>query len=169
MLGLKLNHVSNRAPCHLHLKPMFCDDYPFINNLLPNSIYSFCHTEISIEDTLDPCLWLFFLKWQLYYAKSIKVCSLVFKRKRSAYVQVLALRRKDDVNKWKHFPCYWPFVWGIHRSRVNSPDKGQWRGALMFSLICAWIIGWENNREAGDLRSQCAHYKVTAMAWYAEV
>ena len=26
------------------------------------------------------------------------------------------------------------FVQGIHRSPVNSPHKGQWRGALMFSL-----------------------------------
>ena len=26
----------------------------------------------------------------------------------------------DDVIKWKHFPRYWPFVWGIHRSPVNS-------------------------------------------------
>ena len=57
----------------------------------------------------------------------------------------------DDVIKWKHFPRYWPFVRGIHRSPVNSPHKGQWRGALMFSLICAWINGWVNNREAGDL------------------
>ena len=39
---------------------------------------------------------------------------------------------QDDVIKWKHFPRYWPFVWGIHRSPVNSPHKGQWRGALMF-------------------------------------
>ena len=29
----------------------------------------------------------------------------------------------DDVIKWKHFPRYWPFVWGIHRSPVNSPHK----------------------------------------------
>ena len=43
----------------------------------------------------------------------------------------------DDVIKGKHFPRYWPFVRGIHRSRVNSPHKSQWRGALMFSLICA--------------------------------
>ena len=43
----------------------------------------------------------------------------------------------DDVIKWKDFPCNWPFVWGIHRSPVNSPHKGQWRGVLMFSLICA--------------------------------
>ena len=41
----------------------------------------------------------------------------------------------DDVIKWKHFPRYWPFVRGIHRSPVNSPHKGQWRGALMFSLM----------------------------------
>ena len=58
----------------------------------------------------------------------------------------------DDVIKWKHFPRYWPFVRGIHWSPVNSLHKGQWRGALMFSLICAWINGWVNNREAGDLR-----------------
>ena len=45
----------------------------------------------------------------------------------------------DDVIKWKHFPRYWPLVRGIHRSPVNSPHKGQWRGALRFSLICAWI------------------------------
>ena len=30
----------------------------------------------------------------------------------------------DDVIKWKHFPRYWPFVGGIHRSPVNSPHKG---------------------------------------------
>ena len=47
----------------------------------------------------------------------------------------------DDVIKWKHFPRYWPFVWGIHRSPVKSPHKGQWRGAVMFSLICVWING----------------------------
>ena len=43
----------------------------------------------------------------------------------------------DDVIKWKHDPLYWPFVRGIHRSPVNSPHRGQWRGALMFCLICA--------------------------------
>ena len=51
----------------------------------------------------------------------------------------------------------------IHRSLVNSPHKGQRRGALMFSLICTWINGWVNNREAGDLRCHWAHYDVTAM------
>ena len=69
----------------------------------------------------------------------------------------------DDVSKWKHFPRYWPFVRGIHQSPVNSPHKGQWRRALMFSLICAWINGWVNNCEAGDLRHHRAHYDVIVM------
>ena len=69
----------------------------------------------------------------------------------------------DDVIKWKHFPRHWPFVRGIHRSPVNFPHKGQSRGALIFSLICAWINGWVNNREAGDLRHHRAHYDVIIM------
>ena len=68
-----------------------------------------------------------------------------------------------DVIKWKHFARYWPFVRGIHRLPVNFPHKGQWRGALMFSLICAWKNGWVNNGEAGDLGRHRAHYDVTVM------
>ena len=69
----------------------------------------------------------------------------------------------DGVIKWKYFPRYWPFVRGIHRSSVNSPHKGQWRGAVMFSLICVWINGWVNNREAGDLRRHRTHCDVIVM------
>ena len=70
---------------------------------------------------------------------------------------------QDDVIKWKHFPRYWPFVRGIHRSPVNSPYEGQWRRALMFSLICSWTNSWVNNHEAGDLRGHQAHYDVSVM------
>ena len=49
------------------------------------------------------------------------------------------------------------------RSPGNYPHKGQWRGALMFSLICTWINVWVNNCEAGDLRRRRAHYDVIAM------
>ena len=52
---------------------------------------------------------------------------------------------------------------GIHRSPVNSPCRGQWRGILIFSLICAWINGWVNNREASDLRRHRSHYDVIVM------
>ena len=71
-----------------------------------------------------------------------------------------ALVIHDDVIKWKHFSRYWLFVRGINRSTVNSPHKGQWRGALMFSLIYAWKDGWGNNQDA---RRHCTHYDVTVM------
>ena len=76
----------------------------------------------------------------------------------------LLMRCHDDVIKWKHFARYWPFVRGIHWLSVNSPYKGQWRGALMFSLICAWINRWVINHEASDLRHHQAHYDVIVKA-----
>ena len=72
----------------------------------------------------------------------------------------------DDVIKWKHFSRNWLFVRGIHRSPVNSPHKGQWREALMFSLIPTWTNGWVNNREAGDLRRHRTHYDVIVVMNY---
>ena len=63
-----------------------------------------------------------------------------------------------DVIKWKPFPRNWLFVRGIHRSSVNSPHKGQWRGALIVFFICTRINDWANNCEAGDLRHHRAHY-----------
>ena len=56
-----------------------------------------------------------------------------------------------------------PFVRRIRLSPVNSPHKGQWSGALMFSLIYVWINGWLNNREAGDLTRHRFHYDVIVM------
>ena len=47
---------------------------------------------------------------------------------------------------------------------MNYPHKGQWCGALMFSLICAWINGWVNNREVGVFRRHRAHCDVTVMS-----
>ena len=69
----------------------------------------------------------------------------------------------DDVIKWKHFPYYWPFVNGIHRWPVDSPHKGQWRGALMFPLIFAWTNRWVNSRYASDLKRHRARYDVTVV------
>ena len=69
----------------------------------------------------------------------------------------------DDAIKWKHFLRYWPFVRGIHWSPVVPPPNGQWRRALMFSLICAWTNVWANKWDAGDLRRHHTHYDVTVM------
>ena len=68
---------------------------------------------------------------------------------------------------WRHqmetFSALRAFVRGIHRWPVNSPHKGQWRGALMFYLICAWINDRVNNRQADDLWQHCIHYDVIVM------
>ena len=71
---------------------------------------------------------------------------------------------------WHHqmetFSTLLAFVRGIHQSPVNSPHKGQWCGALMFSLICAWINSWENNHGAGDLRCHHTHDVTTMINWF---
>ena len=69
----------------------------------------------------------------------------------------------DDVTKWSHFPCYWPFVKGIHRLRVGSPHKGQSNGALMLFVICAWTNAWANNLYAYELRRLGTHYDINVM------
>ena len=48
-------------------------------------------------------------------------------------------------------------------SPVNPLHKGWWRGALMFSLICAWTNRRANNRNAGNLKRHRAHYDVIVM------
>ena len=63
----------------------------------------------------------------------------------------------DEVIKWKHFPRYWPFARGIHRSPVDSPHKGQWREALVFYLIYAWTNDLANNREMSSYQNRKSH------------
>ena len=93
------------------------------------------------------------------------------------YMQLLVLIYATDICNWYmqllNLRAWWRHqmetfsallaILGIPRSPMNSPHKGQWRGALMFSLICAWRNDWVNNREAGDLRRHRAHYDVTVM------
>ena len=118
----------------------------------------------------------YFRKWFASYVPTVIPLSVVHRRAGkdgyhhqfwhpslcSPHMYSLPIKH-DDVIKWKHFPRNWPFVREIHRSPVNFPHKGQWRGALMFSLNYAWINDWVNNREAGDLRRQHGHYDVIVM------
>ena len=61
------------------------------------------------------------------------------------------------------FPALLAICAGNSPVPVNSLYKGQWRGALMFSLICIRINGWVNNGEAGDLTRNRVHYDVIVM------
>ena len=83
----------------------------------------------------------------------------------------------------EHIPLFlpnqWHLSWWRHQMETFSvllaicegnsavpgefPSQGQWREALMFSLLCVWINDWVNNLEAGDLRRYLAHYDVTLM------
>ena len=51
-------------------------------------------------------------------------------------------------------------IFRVTGSLCGEFTGGQRRGALMISLICVWINGWINNREAGDLRHYRSHYDV---------
>ena len=96
--------------------------------------------------------------------RSACCCILIMNTKEIYFVSMFKhLQHHDDVIKWKHFPRYWPLVRGNHRSPMNSSHKGQWRGALMFSLTCTWINGWGTIGEAGDLRRHHAYYDVTVI------
>ena len=68
---------------------------------------------------------------------------------------------------WRHqmktFSALLAVCAGISPVPGEFPAQGQWRGALMFSLICVWINDWVNNREAGDLRRYRAHCDVIVM------
>ena len=87
----------------------------------------------------------------------ISFCSKV---ERTAISQTLLMMTSSNWNILRVTGHLWG---GIHRSPVNSPHKGQWLGALMFSLICTRRNGWVNNGAAGDLRCHRAHYDVIVM------
>ena len=162
--------------CHrncgmLLLVPAF--DICCLSSVHPKNYMRICVSEVGImgtdkqlhpTNTVDvincPCPWYLFLA---HKSSILLSCQLALEQN---------IIQKDLFPWWRHemetFPCNWPFVWGIHQSPVNSPHKGQWHGALVFSLICASTNDWVNNRDAGDLRCHCAHNDVTWMHCDAE-
>ena len=71
-----------------------------------------------------------------------------------------------DVIKWKHFQRYWTLVKGNHWSPMASPQKGQWRGVLMFPLICK-RMSKQSRRRWFDTssRSLWRHCNVVIVGW----
>ena len=98
-----------------------------------------------------------------------KVCTVVSPSAESLNYAALEIAsdmshnmQHDDVIKWKHFPRHWPLVRGIHRSPVNSPHKGQWRWALLYSLICVWINrGWWFETLSRWLWRHCNNFRLS--------
>ena len=80
--------------------------------------------------------------------------------------RVITRTEHDDVIKWKRFPRYWPFVRGIHRSPVNSPHKGQWRGALMFpKWLSKQSWGWWFETPSCPLWRYCNEKDLFSTHW----
>ena len=75
------------------------------------------------------------------------------------------LRRHDEVIKWKHFPFYWPFVWGNPPVTGGFPPQRPVTRSFDVSLICTWTNCWANNRDVGDVIRHRAHYDVTVVPW----
>ena len=88
-------------------------------------------------------------------------CSIPMQLRKQIIVQDTWRRHQIEA-----FSAVLAFVRGLHRRSVDPPHKGQWRGALMFSLIIAWTNGWENGRAAGDFRRHRSHYDVILMLIY---
>ena len=137
--------------------PIFC------RRSFQTDVMAWCHTNGFVQDCsnstanalelLPSCTKL------SVYSKHVahKICCVYI----NSYFGIM-LGMHDDVIKWKHFPRYWPFVRGIHRSTVNSLTKAS-DAELWCFLICTWINGCVRNHEAGDLRCHRGYYDVTLM------
>ena len=88
------------------------------------------------------------------YIFIVKYILLGLETKTIVIWEISNIRTKHyDIIKWKPFPRYWSFVVGIHRSPVNSPDKGPMMRTLMF-LWCGsasavkqtlkWLVIWDS-------------------------
>ena len=143
--GLKIQDGCQPCPIQSTTEMFMLHYQLFWNN-------SHCPKHAWINSFWLLCRSLWYINYQRIADSLIKVSKskMTANNGRQLWLRIVcAALSHDDVIKWKHFPRYWPFVRGIHRWPVNSLHKGQWHGYLMFSLICAWINGWVNNREAG--------------------
>ena len=93
---------------------------------------------------VDSCVICFIYVW--YKCAANEYESRVNIHKRFGYI-VQGTRDKydpkhDDVIKSEHFPRYWPFVRGIHRSSTN-PQRPVTRTFDVF-FVCFFICAWTN-------------------------
>ena len=80
----------------------------------------------------------------------------------------------DEVIKWKHFPCYWPFVQGFHWSLVNSPSQTPVMRSFDVSFdLCLkkWLSkqsrGWWFETSSRPLWRQCnvKNFRIQFLSW----
>ena len=94
------------------------------------------------------------INWTIYVSLGLSACgnTCVFKCPKTDL--------HDDVIKWKHFPRYWPFVWGIHRSLVNPPQRPVTRSFDVF-----FDLRLDKRQSKQSRGCHRAHYDVTVMIY----
>ena len=86
-----------------------------------------------------------------------------------AYIFIITLNLHTAVKRgwWRHqmetFSALLALSGGNSPVTSEFPPQRPVTRSFMFSLICAWINGWVNNREAGEGRHHSAHYDVIVM------
>ena len=114
--------------------------------------------------------WAFFRSQILSRSKTVKtmdiVCLIYLER-------TTAGGQTDEISWWRHqmetfSALYWPFVLGIHRSPVNSPHKGQWRGAFYLRQNKRLIKQSRRWWFETPLRWLWRHFNVQALVWTME-
>ena len=138
-------------------------------------IIDFCYTLTGFEsllfNSLAPgntymlkCTWSLLVRVKTFTRANVE--SLSSGPSEANFSQIIT-----EIPWWRHqmetFSALLALCVGNSPVPVNSPHKGQWRGALMFCLIRAWINSWVNNCEAGDLGPYLAHYDVIVMQLFS--
>ena len=109
--------------------------------------------------------------WVIWVRRSIPVFKFFVP---SVFCNVCFKMQIFVVNASKYLGTWWrhqmePFSALLALCAGTSPVAGEFptqrpvTRSLMFSLICAWINRWVNNREASDLRRHRPHYDVIVM------
>ena len=96
-----------------------------------------------------------------HFRKFVSLCALLLKERNRTHVS--ETRWPCSVVTWTHFPCYWPFVKGIHRLLVDSAYKGTCNDDVLLSLLLVWRNSYTHDWVVSDLRLHDTY--VTSM-WY---
>ena len=141
------------------------------------------HTHSGVTKYERQYIWIGYIgpPYTLVYVLYFEMFHFSQKWNKSEYIQNMTILIFIQLYWFKTTVCMWVvfYAWWCHQMEtfsgllalcagnspvpMNSPHEGQWRGAFMFSLICVWINGWVNNREAGDSRRLRGHYDVNVM------
>ena len=72
-------------------------------------------------------------------------------------------KKKKDIIKWEHFRVTGPLCREFTGHRWIPLTKASDAELWCFLRFAAWMNGWVNNREAGDLRRHHSHYDIIVM------